>query len=184
MEKYVVAPNSLTFGAGLLGFRHNVNWDQMEPYMIQTLNKYGYDSLDEIDPNQWYPQQLSVDFFKSLAEGKNLMFDLIALGINVIDTTPFPPEVDSIHKAVYGISAVYQQVLRNCFPDEGYHIEEISERHLRVTDNTPWPHDLIYGYFYAIARRFKPNGSDSKVTRTYLNPNDPDSDGAVYDIEW
>jgi len=112
------------------------------------------------------------------------MFDLVALGINVIDTTPFPPEVNTIPKAIYGISAVYQQVLRNSMPDEGYHIEQVSDRHLRITDNTPWPHDLIFGYFYAIARRFKPEGSTQNVTRTYLNPVHPDEDGALYDIEW
>mgnify|MGYP006909114666 CR=1 FL=1 len=74
--------------------------------------------------------------------------------------------------------------MKNCLSDEGYQLEQVSDRHLRVTDNTPWPHDLIYGYLYAIVRQFKPDDSTPSITHIYLNPNNPDADGAVYDITW
>jgi len=43
---------------------------------------------------------------------------------------------------------------------------------------------MIYGLVYGLVKRYAPPDCEWNVDRTYMNPNDPDADGAIYDITW
>jgi hypothetical protein len=181
VQKYVTSPEAEMHGAAMQAYFKNLNSHDVKPYLEQILKKYG---LTEISPNRWYPSQLALDLYRLITSQGGGMFDLVAIGMRMVEDAPYPAEVDSIQAALQGLNEGYKMGVRNFPSDEGYVIEELSQRHVRVYEYLPYPHDIMYGYIYGLARRFAPKGANLSVQRTFLVPNDPDADGAVYDITW
>jgi hypothetical protein len=181
MKKYNAAPGCETIGQGILIFFENMEKDAIRPFLEAAMRKHG---IQEIKVDAWYPVQFTLDLLRALEESESGMFNQVAVGMAIMGSFPYSPEVKTIPDAVNGVSVLYTQAIRNYDPSEGYDIRQIDANHLRVTDNTPWPHDLLYGYFYSIAQRFCPKGMQFKLQRTYLNPQEPNQAGAVYDITW
>jgi hypothetical protein len=159
----------------------NFNSAEVKPYLDEILQKYG---LKSIDPDKWYPSQLALDLYKLLVKKAGGMFDLVAIGMQMVEDAPYPEKVDSIHTVMAMLPEGYKMGIRNYPPDEGYVIEHLGDRHVRVHEYLPYPHDIMYGYIYGLARRFAPKGTNLSVIRTYMVPDDPDAGGAVYDITW
>lgn len=139
--------------------------------------------LNHIDPNAWYPTQIVLNMYKAISEQPNGSENLVSIGVKVYENAVLPPEIDTILAALHTLNAVMDLNMQNV-ETERYTIVEEDDRHIRVTETTAFPHDLIYGYFYGICRRFAPAGARFHIKRTYLNPENPDADGAIYDITW
>lgn len=179
MKKYVTNPDTLILGQSIQAVFNSINFDEMESIFAATMKKYHYDDTT-IDPTAWYPLQMVLDFYHDLTSGE----DLVSVGVKIFDAAQTPPEIDSISKAIELLIAIHNLNLKNIPAEDGYKDLVIEDRHVRFTEVTSFPHDLFYGYIYSICRRFKPVGADVRIQRTYLNPDDPNSDGAVYDITW
>ena len=81
------------------------------------------------------------------------------------------------------LAETYHMNNRNVPADEGYETHIISDDHIKVVDKNPFPHDTVYGFIWGICKRFAGANEQFSVYRTFVSPDDPDSDGAIYDIK-
>lgn len=182
MTKYVAkpfvagTPQAEVIGQTVLAFAQNLEAETVAP----LLPKYG---LDNIDPEKWYPHQAWFNVLKDLSEmsggGSSA---LVAFGRKVVETAVMPPEIDTIPKMLHALHAIHHMNLRNVPEEEGYQIEEISEKHYIVYHNTPNPDDSIYGFLWGLAARFKAPG-EQFVVRKIDNPK-PDECVSAFEVKW
>lgn len=176
--KFVTTPETEILGQAILAVTTSINYDDYKPFFEAGLTKYDYDV--NIDPEKWYSLQMLLDIYKSMYDAPNAQSNLVSIGVKVIEASPFPPEIDSIEKAVHALNVVYETYVRNYQPGHEYTVEAVSETQIKIIDHQPFPHDLIYGYMFAVGKRFAPQGKHAIIHRTYLNEDDPDADGAIY----
>ncbi len=181
VKKYVTSPDAEMFGGALQAFTNNLNAELRRPLLDKVLEKYG---LDEIDADGWLPTQFALDFYKLLSEEGDEVFDLVAIGMQFVETAPYPPEVNSIETAMKALNEGYKMSIRNYPPEEGYTVEVLGPNHVRVVDHCPYPHDIMYGYIYGLTKRFRPENAIYRVRRTFIDEANPDESGAIYDITW
>lgn len=117
---------------------------------IQPILKHN--NLGTIDPEAWYPQQDYLNVFNELeATGSGVMSNLVSIGMKILDNAHFPPDVDTIEKALGSLDVYYS--LNNKDKRGGWHVE-IDGQQAICTSTTPYPADLEYGILYAMTRRF------------------------------
>lgn len=181
MQKYTAKSETEIVGQAILAVFESIQYNEFKPVVDKVLAQYG---VKTISPDTWYPLQMLLDIYTAMTNMGNTITNFVSIGMQVINTSPFPPEVDSIFKAIEMLNFVYDINVRNFDEQDKYEINILSNQHIRVVDHSPFPHDLVYGYFYAIAQRFRPSGTHPNVVRTYLNETHRNDDGAVYDITW
>jgi hypothetical protein len=103
--------------------------------------------------------------------------------MKLIDIMPFPPEVKTITDAFKALNAMLKGATRNIPDGYGSSLKIINERHVHIYNNEPSPLELTYGYFWAIASRFKPSYNIFLV-RHIPNPNPEEQPGRVFEIKW
>ena len=180
MKKCVVsAPNFEGNGAWLLATFGSVKKEEIGP----IFKKHGLDPA-LINPNQWYPVQPFFDVFKDIATGDaNISENLVALGMTVGDTFPLPPVINSFRDFMQNIHAAYDIATRNRAPNDGYQVQFLSENHVVITDNTPFPSDFFFGLLWGFARRLLPKEQKFSVVPRQTASIDND-DASVFEITW
>ncbi len=181
IRKFVTTENAEMHGGAMQAFFSGLASPAVEPLIQEVLAEYG---LNALDPDTWYPSQMALDLYKKITLYGSAVSDLVAIGMKFVETAPYPEDIDSIPKALNMLNDGYKMGIRNYPEDEGYTIEQIDAHHIRVYEHCPYPHDIMYGYIYGMAKRFKPEGASFKVVRTFMNPDDLDSGGAIYDVTW
>lgn len=176
--KFETKPETEILGQAILAVTASMNFETYKHLFDAGLKKYNFEM--PIDPDTWYPLQMLLDIYKSFYDEPNASSNLVSVGVKVIEASPFPPEVDSIVKAVETLNYIYTVYVRNFVPGTEYEIEVVSDEEIKVTDHTRFPHDLVYGYMFAIGKRFAPAGKHIIVTREYLDTENPNADGAIY----
>lgn len=183
MRKYIATPGSEGLGSAMRNFFVSLTNDETLPLVQQVFAKYG---VEELHDDQWYPVQLTMDVFRLVEDKKtNASTNLVALGMAYVDTVTFPPEVNTVLFGLTALQQTYHLNVRYAPDTEGYVVHQISDNHLQIEDHTPFPHDTVFGFIWGIARRFRPSkDSFPMVDRSVFNPDDPDSDGALYNVKW
>jgi hypothetical protein len=182
VKKYVATPQAEVIGSAMQNLFVSINRDEFLPLVEQTFTDYG---VDYIKDKAWYPHQLTLDIFKLIEDKKlNSMDNLVSLGMAYVETAKFPPEINNVYSALTALGQTYSLNIRNIANGEGYQVKRLSDNHIQIIDQNPFPHDTVYGFIWGIAKRFNtdPNSFPS-ITRTFLNPDDPNSDGAIYDVK-
>lgn len=177
MEKYVASsPESLISRRRVKALLMSMKGHEFADLIRQN----GFDHVVE---EEWYPSQQVLDLLKNFAERANGPENLISIGVKMLETSGLPQEVNSVSTALHLLN---QNTQRNSCNTVGtpFQIVQHAENRIEVTDNTPYPHDVVYGYLYSICRRYLPKGSTFSIKRTYLNTDNPDADGARYHITW
>lgn len=183
VPKYHVPEDSLIQGSSLHGFLTGLMSEDIRPHLEEVLADYGYD-IDEIDPTGWYPLSITMDVSRALVEKTRNALILVSVGTGLVDSLELPGEIDSIPTSIELLIQFFHNETDNVPPEHGYHSLSVEENRVTFVDHTPFPHDMVYGYVYGLARRFSPEDVVPIVERTYLNPDEPDSDGAFYEITW
>lgn len=158
--------------------------------------KAGYPKAEEIDPKEWYSQQQWLDIFKIIAEkiGSNAMFKI---GKKIPENAIFPPEINSIEKALASIDVAYHMNHRNkngqiLFNNKNgemlegighYGYEKIKdERKIIMKCENPYDCDFDRGIITAMANKYNPtaivNHDDTKECRK------EGCKSCTYIIEW
>ena len=160
----------------------SIKRDEFLPLVLETFALHG---IDDIEDKTWYPHQLTLDIFKLIEDKKlNSMDNLVSLGMAYVETAKFPPEINNVFSALTALSQTYNLNIRNVAPGEGYQVKQLSDHHIQIIDQNPFPHDTVYGFIWGIAKRFNTDTNNfPTITRTFLNPADPNSDGAIYDVK-
>ena len=156
MSEYVAvtfvapSPNAQVLGSAMSSYVQNIRAEELQP----VLKKYG---LESIEPNQWYPMQLTLDLFRDIVKrGENVNEALVAVGIKTVETVPLPPEINSVETAMGFIQrAVHSQIVRNVPEGYGIPLQFLEKNHILATNNIPYPSSLLYGYLWGLVNRFK-----------------------------
>lgn len=183
VPKYVAPPNAKILGQAIEAVLQSILFDEIQPYFEKAMRDYGYKTMTITD-TEWYPLQMILDMYKPMIQKGGSSPLLVSVGTKIIETAILPPEIDSIAKCVYLLQAISDLNLQNVPAEMNYQNIVVEANQVAFTDYTVFPHDLIYGYVYGLARRFKVPGTRPVVQRTFLNPENPDSDGATYQITW
>lgn len=144
----------------------------MKSIGLQILEENG---LKDIKPEAWYPQQAWLNAFKQIADRVGIN-TLVKIGASIPDNAKFPPEIDTIFKALSAIDVAYHlnhrlkgQVLFD--PATGkmgegighYHYQQLNEHSVLITCDNPYPCDFDRGIIEQMAKRFKPTGAIIKL---------------------
>ncbi len=149
MKQYkVFGPDAEVTGLAMMAFTASLHYHNFSHIMAQH-------GLDNIYADRWYPQQVWLDLFSDIAKQSGAMFDLVSIGMKIVDTAVFPPEVEALSFPEVMMYANVNYLANNRGRDIGsIQVQMIDERHLLVIDQTPYPDDFVYGTYYALARRF------------------------------
>jgi hypothetical protein len=87
------------------------------------LEKYG---LDKLEADKWYKLQPILDFYKEISLAKSSLLNLHSTGLKVPDFAVFPPDIDSIQKAMLSLDEAYHMNHRggeigHLSPDDCFH---------------------------------------------------------------
>jgi len=127
--------------------------DGMGGFKAKAIKILEENGIHDPKPGQWYNQQAWLNSFKVIAEqiGNST---LNAIGQKIPENAKFPPEVDSIHKALFVIDVAYQMNHRN--GEIGNYIyEKIGERSAKFVCTNPYPDEFDKGIIMAMAKKFK-----------------------------
>jgi len=175
-------PKAEVIGYSMLGFSQCLRKEGIMPYL--KLHK-----LADITPEGWYPLQSWLDVLSDLAETRQgeAMFDFVAVGMKVVETSPFPPGSESL-----SLPEAFEVAKQGYFA--GYHrgggvgeivIETPTPKHLLLKYKTPYPDDFWYGVLYGMSRRFLPRGTHFTVYYDELEPRrEQGGEWTVIHITW
>lgn len=168
----VAHPDAEVHGSIMQAFLDNVKANLVQP----LLNKY---DLTEIEAEGWYKQQVFLNIYADLAEGKDDE-SIVAIGMQTMEKTAFPTEITTVYDALNVLPTAYRMTHRNVPEEEGWQIKRLAPTHLQVIFNAPYPDDAAFGYLYVIAKNYKPK------THTFSVRPLPHAEDEVsrFDVKW
>jgi hypothetical protein len=110
--------------------------------------------IREPKPGQWYRQQDWLDAFKLIAQkvGDSTLFEI---GKKIPENARFPPEVDSVEKALAAIDIAYHMNHRKGEIGH-YSFSPAGRREGRMVCDNPYPTEFDRGIIEAMALKFAP----------------------------
>lgn len=152
----------------------------LDKQAVPVLEQY---NLAKIDPEAWYPVQDFLDALRDLSEQE--YFNMVSVGMQVPDVAVFPPEIDTVEKALTLLGEAYQMNTRGGDVGE-YVFKKTSERSGEMFCRNPYPSDLDYGLIYRLIQKYRPADSETfNVTRDDSIPNrKTGGDACTYHISW
>jgi hypothetical protein len=127
--------------------------DGMGSFKHTALSVLSENGIKDPKPGQWYSQQKWLDAFRNIAEtiGPSTLF---SIGLKIPENAQFPPEIDSIEKALSAIDVAYH--MNHQGGEIGhYKFISIGIRSGKMVCENPYPCDFDRGLIEAMARRFK-----------------------------
>lgn len=131
--------------------------DGLGPFKETGLQILAAHGIKDPKAGQWYPQQAWLDAFKDIA-GKMGTHTLLAIGKTIPDNAQWPPQVDTVEKALASIDMAYHMNHRGGEIGH-YKYEAAGPRMAKMICHNPYPSDFDQGLVYAVARRFAPKGA-------------------------
>lgn len=164
-------PNTEILGAMLQGTVYSMEREALLP----LLRKHGF---EHIELDKWYPLQRVLDLFTDIVNQDGGMFNMVAIGMKAGEVFQFPPEITSFEQCLEMADTLNRAVYRNGDPGT-IRAEKLGERHYRVHVHLPFPQDLHYGIWWAVAKRLVPDMHTLKIRRELI-----DQYTGIYEFEW
>jgi len=168
-------PEAMVRGSLLLFVRNRVDPDR---YAATLPTHYFYD----IDPDKLYPYQMMLDYYKLLDADDRGLAERVSIGVHIVEE--MQPETDSIEATLRQLPSIYDAYIPGHAKDEGYDIRRIDSRRYQIHEHTPVPHDVVYGYLFALIDKFRTEEIQPRIQRIFCKPYAPNRGGAVYEIVW
>jgi hypothetical protein len=134
-------------------------------------------------PGEWYLQQTWLDALRTIAE-KVGSATLFAMGKGAFERAKWPPDIDSLEKAMAFVDVAYH---RNHRGGEigSYQFKSTGPKSGKMVCHTPYPPDFDRGRITAAARKFAPKGSFLQVTLDETaSTRNKGADSCTYLISW
>ncbi len=169
-------PKVEVLGQSMLGI-FTVMGEAVKPLLV----KHG---LTDIKPEGWYPIQPYLDVYRDIFLNRQGKINLVNVGMKVPENAVFPPEIDSIDKAMLVLDEAYH--LNHRGGEIGhYHAKVVNSRRIDIIAETPFPCDLDIGIVRGLAYRFRPPKSDLAVYHDLDSPcRKNGSDRCIYHVTW
>jgi len=150
------------------------------------------------EPGKWYSQQAWLNAFKAIAQATG-EYTLFNIGKKIPENAQFPPEINTIEKALGAIDVAYHMNHRiggkvMFDPASGtmlegighYGFEKTGEREIRMVCENPYPSDFDRGIIEAMALKFKPAGAGIVIVKLddSLPTRKKGADSCTYTIKW
>lgn len=188
-----MAENVEVNGETVLSIAEGMSFSKSEALRILAEN-----GIKDPKPGMWYPQQSWLNAFEVIAKkiGANTLF---LIGMKIPENAKFPPQIDSIEKALPAIDVAYHMNHRingellfnpaNGQMKEGighYGFKKTGEKEAVMECNNPYPCDFDRGIIEAMAKRFKPQGTILvSITHSDNMPcRKNGADSCTYKIKW
>jgi len=158
--------------------------EAMDVFRVQAekiLEKHGV-----INPEigKWYNQQAWLNAFKYIADeiGPNTLY---SIGRKVPENAQFPPDIDSIEKALGAIDVAYNMNHRGGEIGH-YSFESTGAKSATITCNNPYPCDFDSGIIESMAKKFQPADSIMVMVShdTTASCRKTGADSCIYKISW
>lgn len=134
-------------------------------------------------PGQWYSQQAWLDAFRTIAE-KIGAATLLAIGKAIPANAQWPPQVDTIEKALASIDVAYHMNHRGG-EIGSYQFIPTGPNSCRIICRNPYPSEFDQGIIYAVAHKFAPKGVSPSVKLDETAPmRNKGADSCVFLIAW
>jgi len=134
-------------------------------------------------PGQWYKQQSWLDAFKKISGsvGPNT---LSQIGQKIPENAKFPPDINTIEKALGAIDVAYHMNHRGGEIGH-YSFKPEGPNQVTLECANPYPCDFDRGIITAMARRFAPAGNAVKVTHDDAKPcRKKGAESCTYHVSW
>jgi hypothetical protein len=154
--------------------------------------------INDPKPGQWYLQQAWLDSFKSIAKTYRPI-TMVCIGRKIPENAIFPPEINTIEKALQAIDVAYHMNHRidgqplfdpaTGIMREGighYQYKSLGLNKAAVICDNPYPCDFDRGIVDEMAFIYKPDAS-TKVTVNHANSGlcrNEGGDHCTYFVEW
>lgn len=157
--------------------------DGMGTFKVKALKILEENNIKDPKPGQWYTQQDWLNAFRVISEtlGPNTLF---GIGQKIPQNAKFPPQIDSIEKALASIDVAYHMNHRG--GEIGtYAYRGVSEREARLVCTNPYPCDFDRGIIDSMAKRFKPKASVVTIVSHETGPcRKAGADSCIYKVTW
>ena len=149
----------------------------------EILSRHG---IKNAEPQQWYSQEAYLNAFKEISEnvGPSTLF---IIGKSIPENAKFPPQIDSLEKALSAIDMAYK--MNHKGGDIGYYklvSFDKKERAAVVECKNPYPSEFDRGIITTMLRKFKP--ADSLRNDVILDTSKPTriggADSCTYKVIW
>ena len=134
-------------------------------------------------PGLWYPQQSWLDAFRIISDtiGPNT---LRSIGLKIPENARFPPQIDTIDKALAAIDVAYHMNHRKGEIGH-YTFERTGDSSARMLCANPYPCDFDRGIIEAMARKFAPKGRAPAVVHDDNAPcRKTGGESCSYEVRW
>ncbi|MEN8904960.1 MAG: hypothetical protein ABF289_03275 [Clostridiales bacterium] len=123
----------------------------------QALEILKRNGIENPKAGEWHSQQSWLNAFKEISE-KIGSKSLFSIGKAIPENANFPPNIDTIQKALTSIDMAYHMNHRN--GDIGnYKFVEVNENEAKIICDNPYPCDFDRGIIESMAKKFKPEDS-------------------------
>jgi hypothetical protein len=176
-------------------FAPNVLVNGQTVLSVITALSNGQDTRTEIllrngikNPNaqEWYPLEAYLNAFKEISEnvGPSTLF---SIGKAIPENAKFPPQIDSLEKALTAIDVAYK--MNHKGGDIGYYklvSFNAKEKKAVMECKNPYPSEFDRGIITTMVRKFRPaNAIRSDVTLDTTQPSRiGGAESCTYKIEW
>ena len=139
--------------------------------------------ISDPKPGNFYSQQAWLNAFKQISAtvGSNTLF---SIGQKIPENAQFPPEINSIDKALAAIDVAYHMNHRGG-EIGNYNFEKTGDKSAKMICNNPYPCDFDRGIIEAMTKKFKPAGSMVFVDHDDSQPcRKKEGESCTYIVKW
>lgn len=120
---------------------------------LRILKEYG---ISNPKPEEWYSQQSWLNAFKKIAEDVG-PYTLYCIGAKIPENAQFPPDINSLEKALESIDTAYH-INHRGGEIGNYNFYKSPDGFLHLTCINPYPCEFDRGIIEGIARKFVAEG--------------------------
>lgn len=135
--------------------------EAMGAFRTRALKLLAEHGISEPRGGEWYPLQGYLNALRSIYDTRGAA-TVSVTGRKLVEAHPFPPEIDSLEKALTALDTDYRNRHRGS-DIGGFRPESVGERSVRIVVRSPYPCELDRAVVEAICQRFRPAGGIPRV---------------------